>query len=42
MSSAPIPAQPEKILRELGRVWTSLGEEERHQGKPTVLRAASV
>jgi glucose-6-phosphate dehydrogenase assembly protein OpcA len=42
MSSAPIPAQPEKILRELGRVWTSLGEEERHQGKPTVLRACAM
>lgn len=42
MSSGPIPAQPEKILRELGRVWTSLGEEERHQGKPTVLRACAM
>jgi glucose-6-phosphate dehydrogenase assembly protein OpcA len=37
-----IPAQPEKILRALGEVWTSLGQEERHQGKPTVLRACAM
>src|SRR4051812_31665118 len=42
MSSTPIPAQPEKILRALGQVWTSLGEEERHQGRPTVLRACAM
>jgi glucose-6-phosphate dehydrogenase assembly protein OpcA len=42
MSSGTIPAQPEKILRALGEVWTSLGEEERHQGKPTVLRACAM
>jgi glucose-6-phosphate dehydrogenase assembly protein OpcA len=42
MSSGMIPAQPEKILRALGEVWTSLGEEERHQGKPTVLRACAM
>ncbi len=42
MSSSLISAQPEKILRALGEVWTSLGEEERHQGKPTVLRACAM
>ena len=42
MSSGMIPAQPEKILRALGEVWTSLGEEERQQGKPTVLRACAM
>lgn len=42
MSSGPIPAQPEKILRSLGQVWTLLGEEERQQGKPTVLRACAM
>ena len=42
MSSAAIPAQPEKILRALSQVWTSLGEEERQQGKPTVLRACAM
>jgi glucose-6-phosphate dehydrogenase assembly protein OpcA len=42
MSSGLIPAQPEKILRALGQVWTSLGEEERQQGKPTVLRACAM
>lgn len=42
MSSGLISAQPEKILRALGDVWTSLGEEERHQGKPTVLRACAM
>jgi glucose-6-phosphate dehydrogenase assembly protein OpcA len=42
MSSGIIAAQPEKILRALGQVWTSLGEEERQQGKPTVLRACAM
>jgi glucose-6-phosphate dehydrogenase assembly protein OpcA len=42
MSSGLISAQPEKILRALSEVWTSLGEEERHQGKPTVLRACAM
>ena len=43
MSSAVIyPAQPEKILKGLGQLWTSLGEEEKHQGKPTVLRACAM
>jgi glucose-6-phosphate dehydrogenase assembly protein OpcA len=43
MSSAVIhPAQPERILKELTKVWTSLGQEEKQQGKPTVLRASSM
>lgn len=42
MSTSVIQAQPEKILKALGQVWTSLGEEERHQGKPTVLRACAM
>jgi glucose-6-phosphate dehydrogenase assembly protein OpcA len=42
MSATVIHAQPEMILKALGQVWTSLGEEERHQGKPTVLRACAM
>src|SRR5690348_5117632 len=42
MSSGMIPAQPERILRALSQVWTSLGEEEQKQGKPTVLRACAM
>src|SRR5437763_3886337 len=43
MSTAFIhPAQPEQILKALSRVWTSLGHEEKEQGKPTVLRACSM
>ncbi len=43
MSSAVIyPAQPEQILKGLGRLWTSLGQEEKQQGKPTVLRACAM
>lgn len=43
MSSAIIfPAQPEQILKGLGKLWTSLGQEEKHQGKPTVLRACAM
>ncbi len=43
MSSTVIfPAQPEQILKGLGTLWTSLGEEEKHQGKPTVLRACAM
>ena len=42
MSSALIPAQPERILKELARVWTSLAEEERQQGKPSVVRACAM
>ncbi len=43
MSSAVIsPAQPEQILKGLGKLWTSLGEEEKQLGKPTVLRACAM
>jgi glucose-6-phosphate dehydrogenase assembly protein OpcA len=43
MSSAIIfPAQPEQILKGLGKLWTSLGQEEKQQGKPTVLRACAM
>lgn len=43
MSSALIyPAQPEQILKSLGKLWTSLGQEEKQQGKPTVLRACAM
>lgn len=43
MSSAVIfPAQPEQILKGLGKLWTSLGEEEKQQGKPSVLRACAM
>jgi glucose-6-phosphate dehydrogenase assembly protein OpcA len=36
------PAQPEQILKGLSKLWTSLGEEEKHQGRPTVLRACAM
>ena len=36
------PAQPEQILKGLGKLWTSLGQEEKQQGKPTVLRACAM
>ena len=43
MSSMLIsPAQPEQILKGLGKLWTSLGEEEKGHGKPTVLRACAM
>ena len=43
MSSAVIfPAQPELILKGLGKLWTSLGQEEKQLGKPTVLRACAM
>lgn len=43
MSSATIfPAQPEQILKGLGKLWTSLGQEEKQHGKPTVLRACAM
>lgn len=43
MSSAAIfPAQPEQILKGLGKLWTTLGQEEKGQGKPTVLRACAM
>ncbi len=43
MSSAIIPsAQPEQILKGLGKLWTSIGQEEKQQGQPTVLRACAM
>jgi glucose-6-phosphate dehydrogenase assembly protein OpcA len=43
MSSTVIfPAQPEQILKSLGKLWTSLGQEEKQLGKPTVLRACAM
>ncbi len=43
MSSAVIfPAHPEQILKGLGKLWTSLGQEEKQLGKPTVLRACAM
>jgi glucose-6-phosphate dehydrogenase assembly protein OpcA len=43
MSSTGIfPAQPETILKGLSKLWTSLGEEEKQHGKPTVLRACAM
>ncbi len=43
MSSSIIsPAQPEQILKGLGKLWTSLGQEEKQLGKPTVLRACAM
>lgn len=41
-SSVIFPAQPENILKGLGKLWTSLGQEEKQQGKPTVLRACAM
>ncbi len=43
MSSAIIsPPQPEQILKGLSKLWTSLAQEEKQQGKPTVLRACAM
>jgi glucose-6-phosphate dehydrogenase assembly protein OpcA len=33
---------PEQILKDLGNLWTTLGEEEKKQGKPTVVRACAM
>lgn len=41
-SSMIYPAQPEQILKSLGKLWTSLGQEEKEHGKPTVLRACAM
>jgi glucose-6-phosphate dehydrogenase assembly protein OpcA len=41
-SSVIFPAQPEQILKGLGKLWTALGEEEKQGGKPTVLRACAM
>lgn len=40
--SALLSAQPEVILKELGRLWTSVGEDEHSKGKPSVLRACAM
>jgi glucose-6-phosphate dehydrogenase assembly protein OpcA len=43
MSSSLIcPAQPERILKSLSKLWSSFGQEEKQQGKPTVLRACAM
>ncbi len=42
MSAVINTIHPEKILKDLGKLWTSLGEEENKQGKPTVLRACAM
>ncbi len=41
-SSVIFPAQPEQILKGLSKLWTSLGQEEKQQGQPTVLRACAM
>jgi glucose-6-phosphate dehydrogenase assembly protein OpcA len=41
-STVIYPAQPEQILKNLSKLWTSLGEEEKQHGKPTVLRACAM
>lgn len=41
-SSVIFPAQPEQILKGLGKLWTTLGEEEKQHGKPTVIRACAM
>lgn len=40
--STLLSAQPEVILKELGRLWTSVGEDEHSKGKPSVLRACAM
>ncbi len=42
MSTAIHSAKPELILKELGKLWTSMGKEESQRGKPTVLRACAM
>jgi glucose-6-phosphate dehydrogenase assembly protein OpcA len=43
VSSAVIfPAQPEQILKGLSKLWTSVGQEEKQHGGPTVLRACAM
>src|ERR1700748_1098417 len=41
-STVLFPAQPEQILKGLSKLWTSLGQEEKQLGKPTVLRACAM
>ncbi|HMF78105.1 MAG TPA: glucose-6-phosphate dehydrogenase assembly protein OpcA [Bryobacteraceae bacterium] len=42
MSAVIFPAQPEQILKGLSKLWTSVGKEEKQQGRPTVLRACAM
>lgn len=42
MSTVLNTVHPEKILKDLGNLWTSLGEDEKKQGKPTVVRACAM
>jgi glucose-6-phosphate dehydrogenase assembly protein OpcA len=42
MSTVVNAVYPEKILKDLGNLWTSLGEDEKKQGKPTVVRACAM
>lgn len=42
MSAVIFPANPEQILKGLGKLWTTLGQEEKEHGKPTVLRACAM
>ena len=42
MSAVINTVHPEKILKDLGNLWTSLGEDEKKQGKPTVVRACAM
>src|SRR5208283_3573655 len=42
MSAVVNAVHPEKILKDLGELWTSLGEDEKKQGQPTVLRACAM
>jgi glucose-6-phosphate dehydrogenase assembly protein OpcA len=41
-SGVIFPAYPEQILKGLGKLWTTLGQEEKQHGKPTVLRACAM
>lgn len=41
-TSTVYPAHPEQILKALGKLWTSRAEEEKEQGKPTILRACAM
>ncbi|MGA7412033.1 MAG: glucose-6-phosphate dehydrogenase assembly protein OpcA [Bryobacteraceae bacterium] len=42
MSAVINAVLPEKILKDLSQLWTSLGEDEKKQGQPTVLRACAM
>jgi glucose-6-phosphate dehydrogenase assembly protein OpcA len=42
VSAVIFPAQPEQILKGLSKLWTSVGQEEKQHGGPTVLRACAM